>query len=142
MAGQKKKFSPMIYYVIWTDDHDYVFANKSTGPTQSVRHHFNRARNPQRADFNEPLAKWLRSKPVDQFHVHYCVELPDFVSRRAHLCELPPDFTPPQIVPFENLYYQLAKENHIPLERQKKSFSYKPVWRPDIEEEQEQDGEV
>ena len=113
MSGksQRRKFRPMVFYTIWVDSEPYVFCNKSTNPVVSVRHHFHRAYNPLRPDYNEPLAVWLRAHPEEEYHVTYSVELPDFVERRAHICNLPPDFVPPQIVEYDELYEKLLEEH-------------------------------
>lgn len=110
MPHPKKKWRPMLFYIIYDNDMHYVFANKSTNPCTSARHHFNRAKNPNRADYNSDFYTWLRSKPQDEFIVTYCVELPECIDRRAHLTTLPSDATLPPTITYEELYEQLLEQ--------------------------------
>jgi len=111
MSGkQRKKWRPMIYYIIWTAEKDKVFCNKSTNPTTSVRHHFHRAYNENRPDYNSDFYAWLRSRPQEDFIITYCVEFPECIDRRAHLTTLPPDAVLPPIITYEELYERLCEE--------------------------------
>lgn len=110
---QRKKWRPMIYYLIYDDDRYYVFCNKSTNPVTSVRHHFHRAYNENRPDYNSDFYTWLRSKPQDEFIITYCTELPECIDRRAHLTTLPPNAILPPIVTYEELYDKLLVEKGL-----------------------------
>lgn len=113
MPHPKKKFRPMIYYVIFDEDRHYCFCNKSTNPVVSVRHHFNRSKNPNRADYNSEFYKWLRSKPREEFFITYSENQPECVNQRAHLTTLVPDAPLPPIIDYDTLYEEIVnrKEN-------------------------------
>lgn len=114
MSGkaQRKKWHPMVFYIIYDADMHYVFANKSQNPVTSVRHHFHRSKNPNRHDYNCDFYTWLRSKPQEEFIITYCTELPECIDRRAHLTTLPPDAVLPPIITYEELYEKLLEERN------------------------------
>lgn len=113
MAHPKKKWRPMVFYLIYTDEKDYVFCNKSTNPVTSVRHHFHRAYNETRKDYSGDFYTWLRSRPQEDFIVTYCTELPECIDRRAHLTTLPPDAVLPPTISYEELYEKLLNERNM-----------------------------
>ena len=110
---QRKKPRFMLYYIIYDNDKHYVFANKSQNAKVSVRHHFHRAYNETRKDYNGDLYTWLRSRPQEDFIVTYCTELPECIDRRAHLTTLPPDAVLPPTISYEELYDRLLDERSM-----------------------------
>lgn len=84
MPYQKKKPHPMTYYLITNKETGWYFCNKSTHPQASARHHFSRAKNPMRKDYNCQFYQDIRKYGEDGFTIEYSLELPSTVSRRAH----------------------------------------------------------
>ncbi len=113
MPHPKKKFRPMIYYTIFDIDKHFCFCNKSTNPVVSVRHHFNRSKNPNRKDYNSDFYVWLRSLPPEKFLVTYSEEQPECATRRAHLVALEKDAVIPKIVDYDDLYEEIVNRKNI-----------------------------
>ena len=107
----RKKWRPMLFYVISLEGSDKVFVNKSQNPVTSVRHHFHRAYNENRPDYSGDFYTWLRSRPQEDFTITYCTEMPECIDRRAHLTTLPPDAVLPPVVTYEELYERLCNDN-------------------------------
>ena len=89
MPHPKKKERIMTYYLMTNKSTGWYFCNKSTRPETSVRHHFNRSRNPERKDYNSKFYSDLRAYGEDGFEVEYSIEMPEKVKARAHY--LPPE---------------------------------------------------
>lgn len=84
MGKQKKKPHPMTYYIMINKANGNYFVNKSTNPIVSVRHHFHRAQNPEREDYNSDFYKDIRQYGLDGFDISYSLEMPEWIERRAH----------------------------------------------------------
>lgn len=84
MPHPKKKIRPMIFYLITNKETGWYFCNKSTRPETSVRHHFHRALNPNREDYNSKFYSDIREYGEDGFTIEYSLEMPENVKRRAH----------------------------------------------------------
>ena len=80
----KKKIRIMTYYLITNKATGWYFCNKSQRPEASVRHHFNRANNPNREDYNCKFYKDIREYGEEGFTVKFSIEMPEGVERRAH----------------------------------------------------------
>ena len=93
----------MVYYIIMDKDtHDY-FINKSQKPVVSVRHHFHRANNPNRADYNSEFYTRLREKGEEGFYITYSLEMPEWAQCRAHFVHAHEGVQIPPLVTYEEL---------------------------------------
>lgn len=84
MPHPKKKPRVMTYYIIINKATRAYFVNKSTRPIASVRHHFHRANNPDRADYNCEFYKDIRKYGQEGFDISYSLNAPIWMVRRAH----------------------------------------------------------
>lgn len=91
MPHPKKKLRIMSYYLITNKATGWYFCNKSQRPEASVRHHFHRARNPEREDYNCKFYQDIRQYGEEGFTISFSLEMPETVERRAH-------YMPPQEV--------------------------------------------
>lgn len=82
--GPKRKPRVMTYYVMINKHTLEYFINKSTNPRVSVRHHFHRAHNPNRTDYESDFSKALRLYGPEGFDVTYTLTAPEWMVRRAH----------------------------------------------------------
>lgn len=93
----------MYYYIIMDKEtHDY-FINKAQKPVASVRHHFHRAENPNRPDYNSEFYTRLREKGEEGFYITYSKEMPLWAQARAHFIKAHDGVEVPPIVSFEEL---------------------------------------
>ena len=79
----KKKINPTPVYVIIDKETGDYFCNKNQKSVAAVRHHFHRANNPNREDYNSEFYTLLREKGEDGFKVKYYAAIPEWVQRRA-----------------------------------------------------------
>lgn len=93
MPHPKKEKLPMCYYIMINKTTMEYFVNKSTHPRTSVRHHFNRAKNPNRADYNSDFSIAIRTYGEEGFDISYSLEVPEWMIRRAHYMPAIPDLT-------------------------------------------------
>ncbi len=84
MPHPKKKLRIMTYYLIKNRATGWYFCNKSQRPEASVRHHFHRALNPEREDYNCKFYQDIRQYGEEGFDISFSLELPAGVTRRAH----------------------------------------------------------
>ena len=84
MPHPKKKERIMTYYIIINKTTGSYFINKSTKPETSVRHHFHRANNPSREDYNSKFYQDIRKYGENGFDISYSIEPPEWMERRAH----------------------------------------------------------
>lgn len=73
------------------------FVNKSTHPRTSVRHHFNRAKNPNRPDYDSPFYQAIREYGEAGFDISYTLDPPSWMERRAHYMPPVPNLTVEQM---------------------------------------------
>ena len=93
MGGPKKVPHPMTYYIIINKINGKYFVNKSTHPEASVRHHFNRAKNPERKDYNGEFYTELREYGFENFDISYSLDPPLWMNRRAHYMPAIPELS-------------------------------------------------
>lgn len=84
MPHPKREKRIMTYYIMINKVTMEYFVNKSTHPRTSVRHHFSRAKNPERADYNGPFYTAIREYGETAFDISYSLEAPEWMTRRAH----------------------------------------------------------
>lgn len=85
-SGKQRKFSrEMEFFVLYHQETNSYFVNKSKNPTVSARHQFSRAFNPTRQDYEtNPLYQDIRKYGKEAFIVRYCLEMPEWAECRAH----------------------------------------------------------
>lgn len=93
MPHPKKKSRIMTYYIIINKTTLEYFVNKSTHPQASVRHHFSRAKNPDREDYNSHFYSSIREYGDENFDISYSLEMPPWAVSRAHYMPAIPDLT-------------------------------------------------
>lgn len=89
----KKKPRIMTYYIMINKTTLNYFVNKSQRPKTSVRHHFHRANNPQRDDYNGDFYTALREYGEEGFDISFSLEAPEWMVRRAHYMPRPEGLT-------------------------------------------------
>lgn len=111
---QKKKPRVMTYYIMINKHTLEYFVNKSTKPQVSVRHHFHRAFNPERADYNSAFSQAMRRYGTEGFEVLYSLVPPTWMERRAHYMEAIPNMTLQDLVAGVEVYQELEPEANTP----------------------------
>ena len=83
----------MIYYIIISKTTRKYFVNKSSHPEKSVRHHFSRAENPDREDYNSEFYAAIRREGSWNFDISFSLEMPQYATSRAHYMPAPEGLT-------------------------------------------------
>ena len=87
----------MIYYITISKSTRKYFINKSSHPEKSVRHHFSRAENPNREDYNSEFYTAIRREGPWNFDISFSLEMPSYATSRAHYMPAPEGLTVEQM---------------------------------------------
>ena len=87
----------MIYYIIINKSTREYFVNKSSHPERSARHHFTRAYNKDRKDYDSEFYTAIRNEGEENFDISFSLEMPSYATSRAHYMPAPEGLTVEQM---------------------------------------------
>ena len=77
----------MVYYIFINKETHSYFINRAQKPLVGVRHHFHRAGNPSRKDYDSKFYQDIRKYGYEGFIIRYSLERPVWATVRAHYVE-------------------------------------------------------